>query len=135
VAVEVKEVWRITRMLVASGTVTINDLVTAAAGGVQTGADGGTLFGVALETGTAAAGDIINVMIKGTIIGDAASGVDFATGDHVYLAGSNEFDAGTVTNISAGLIAVQDGVPTDPATAGKIFVVIHSSAVNSLIHA
>lgn len=97
-------------------TITQGNPVKLGTNGVDAAGDGATMFGIALESG--ATGDQISVWRgPGQFTAKAASGVNFAMGDQVYLAASNEVDAGSATNKSIGVV-----VDNDPATAGTVTI-------------
>lgn len=84
--------------------------------GVDAAGDGDTMFGIAMESG--AIGDSISIWRgDGQFSAKAASGVNFAMQDRVYLAASNEVDAGSTGNKSIGVV-----VDNDPATAGTVII-------------
>ena len=102
---------RTVNMPVVTGAVSAGDPVKLGTNGVAPAGDGDTMFGIAISDG--AVGETIAIWRgPGTFKGTAASGVDFAVGDRVYLAASGELDTGSTGNASCGVV-----VDADPATA------------------
>lgn len=98
-------------MPVVTGAVTAGDPVKLGTNGITVAGNGDDMFGIAMSDG--AIGETIAVWRgHGTFKATAASGVNFAVGDRVYLAASGEIDAGTTGDNSCGIV-----VDADPATA------------------
>lgn len=115
----IPKVGGMTVKMPCAGTVDAGEAVKTGATGVTECGDGDTMFGIALQSG--ASGDNIAVWFGGIFEGKAAAGTDFGIGDRVYLAaqasGATRFDAGSATNLSAGIV-----VESDPASGGTITV-------------
>lgn len=94
-------------------------LITAAADPCTTG-----IIGVAAKSG--AVSTIIPVYLNGVFEATAASGVNFAPGAVVYVAASQEIDAGSPSDVSVGVV-----VDTDPASAGKVRFRLQRSRVTA----
>lgn len=91
--------------------------------------DGETVIGI--TAASAASGAQCSVYVMGEFEGTAASGVNFAPGDVVYMAASQELDTGSMGNKGVGAV-----VGTDPSTAGKVRFWLTSSLFHdSLTHA
>lgn len=92
---------------VVGTTIVAGDPLKFVAGGVSVAGDGETVNAWAIEGGAA------GVYIKcgrGQVrmIGKAAAATNFAIGDKVYLAASQELDAGSVNNKAVGEVVTSD---------------------------
>lgn len=98
----------------ALATIAKGDALKFGANGVDVAGDGDQVDGFALEA--AGSGNLVWVG-RGSmrVTGRAASGVNFALGDQVYIDGTQELDAGSATNVSLGKV-----VAFDPETAGLV---------------
>lgn len=106
------------------GTVNYGEPVKISSGAIVVAGDGETVVGIALTSGVS--GETIAVLVTGVVQATAASGVNFAPADLVYLATSATLDAGSTGNKSVGAV-----VNTDPSTAGTVQIYLHSSIMNN----
>ena len=118
-----------TEIFTAKATSTINkgDALKFTTGGVTTAGDGDQVDAFAAEAGTS--GDYITVQ-RGRmhVVGRAATGVDLAVGDDVYLDATQELDAGSTGNTSLGTV-----VGEDPESGG--LVTFEFDPLGSTVHA
>lgn len=98
----------------ALATIAVGDALKYGANGVTPAGDGDQVDGFAATAGST--GSYVTVL-RGSmrVIGSAATGVNFAVGDQVYLDASGKLDTGSIGNVSLGTV-----VGTDPETAGFV---------------
>ena len=115
------------RGIVGTGGVTKGTLVKISSNTIVAASDGCEVAGVALST--YASGDI-GVFAYGPIVIRiaAASGVNFAHLAECYVATASTVDAGAQGNKTCGRV-----VYDDPATAGTVYMLLHTPALTDTV--
>lgn len=113
----------------AKAAITKGHFVRTGTNGVQAAGDGTTCFGIAEDAATAA-GDNIVVATRGVWKVQNAAAYNPDQGDAVYLASSSTVDAGSATNLQAGVT-----VYADPACAGTSYIYLTPAEATYFAHA
>ncbi len=122
---------RVTVMMPVGATITYSDTpVKLVSNAVQPAGDGDTVWGVAVTPAASGASVAVDISPTSRYQAQAASGVNFAPGDPVYMAASYEIDAGSSSNLSAGNV-----VDYNPASAGLVILLLTPGALARTSHA